>query len=114
MDNHFLSTLGLARRAGKLLLGVDSVREYRKSAALLIYASDASPRVERVLADRKDPAIRVLHNVDDPILSEKDKRFLMNTLGGKITWFDCGGHLGNLFVKEHQECFLESFSVKKK
>ena len=63
---------------------------------------------------RKDPAIRVLHNVDDPILSEKDKRFLMKTLGEKITWFDCGGHLGNLFVREHQECFLESFSGKRK
>lgn len=58
MDKHFLSTLGLARRAGKLLLGVDSVREYRKPAALLIYAADASPRVERALADRKDPVIR--------------------------------------------------------
>ena len=59
---------------------------------------------------RKNPSIRVLHNVDDPILSNRDKRFLMETLGDRITWFDCGGHLGNLFIKEHQECFLNSFS----
>ena len=58
MDKHFLSTLGLARRAGKLLLGADSLRDYRKPVALLIYACDASPRVERVLADRKEPVIR--------------------------------------------------------
>ena len=52
-----LSTLGLARRAGKILLGVDSLSEYRKPVALLIYASDASPRVKRALAERKDPSV---------------------------------------------------------
>ncbi len=54
MNNTFLSTLGLARRAGKLLLGVESVQSYRKPVALLIYASDASPRVKRALSDRRE------------------------------------------------------------
>jgi len=55
--NSFLSTLGLARRAGKLLLGVDSLTAYRKSVALIVYASDASPRVKRALADRTDLSV---------------------------------------------------------
>lgn len=55
--NNFLSTLGLARRAGKLLLGVESVESFRKPIALLIYASDASPRVRRALAGRTDPSV---------------------------------------------------------
>lgn len=56
MDS-FLSTLGLARRAGKLLLGVDSVSSYRKTATLLVFASDASPRVKRALVGREDPSV---------------------------------------------------------
>ena len=55
--NNFLSTLGLARRAGKLLLGVDSIESFRKPVALLIYASDASPRVRRALGGRTDPSV---------------------------------------------------------
>ncbi|MBO5213221.1 MAG: hypothetical protein J6B86_00415 [Clostridia bacterium] len=55
MDKNFLSTLGLARRAGKLLLGVESIQKYRKPVALLIYASDASPRVKRSLSGRTEP-----------------------------------------------------------
>ncbi len=57
MDKNFLSTLGLARRAGKLLLGAESVQKYRKPVELLIFASDASPRVKRALADRSEPSL---------------------------------------------------------
>ena len=55
--NSFLSTLGLARRAGKLLLGLESIEAYRSAAALLIFAEDASPRVKRALSARTDPFI---------------------------------------------------------
>ncbi len=54
--NRFLTTLGLARRAGKLILGVENVSVYRKPVFLLIYASDASPRVKRVLVGRPEPS----------------------------------------------------------
>lgn len=57
MENNLLPTLGLARRAGKLLLGVDSISAYRKPTCLLIYASDASPRVARALSERRDPCV---------------------------------------------------------
>ncbi len=57
MDKSFFSTLGLARRAGKLILGVESIEKYGKPIELLIYASDASPRVKRTLSHRKDPSV---------------------------------------------------------
>ena len=55
--NEFLSTLGLARRAGKLLLGVDAVAVARKPVQLLIFAKDGSPRVLRSLSSRKAPML---------------------------------------------------------
>ena len=57
MDKSVLSTLGLARRAGKVLLGVESVEKCRGPAELLIFASDASPRVKRTLAGRTEPSV---------------------------------------------------------
>ena len=49
----------------------------------------------------------MVHNVDDPILGEGDVRFLNETLGSRVTWFDCGGHLGNLYLAEYQNVLLE-------
>ncbi len=57
MDKTFLPTLGLARRAGKVLMGVESIEKYTKPVELLIFASDASPRVKRALSFRKEPSI---------------------------------------------------------
>lgn len=55
--NKFLTTLGLARRAGKLVLGVESLSAYGGKVSLLIFASDASPRVHRALSKRKEPVL---------------------------------------------------------
>ena len=57
------------------------------------------------------PQVRVLHNIDDPILGEGDVRFLNETLGGRVTWFDCGGHLGNLYLAEYQKVLLETLGA---
>ena len=54
----------------------------------------------------RSPEIRVLHNADDPILDQEDIRFLNETLKERITWFDCGGHMGNLALKEYQQILL--------
>lgn len=63
----------------------------------------------RSIADdlRKNPKIRVLHNMDDPILSPDDRVFLDDVLKEKLTWFDCGGHMGNLYLIEHQQKLCE-------
>ncbi|OQA83712.1 MAG: putative phospholipid-binding lipoprotein MlaA precursor [Lentisphaerae bacterium ADurb.Bin242] len=60
---------------------------------------------------RNNPAVRVIHNIDDPLLSEADRCFLSDTLGSKIIWFDCGGHLGCLFVEEYQKTILAEAGV---
>ena len=55
--------------------------------------------------------IRVIHNIDDPILGENDIRFLSDTLSGRVTWFDRGGHLGNLYLEEYQKTLLENLAL---
>lgn len=49
MDDRLLSLLGLARRAGKLVLGSDAVQEAAlgRGCALILFSSDLSPRTAR-------------------------------------------------------------------
>lgn len=63
---------------------------------------------------RNNPAIRVIHNTDDPLISADDRRFLSDALGPKIIWFDCGGHLGSLFVEEYQQAILKEAGIPEK
>jgi hypothetical protein len=55
----------------------------------------------------RNPRIRVVHSRDDFLLTDADRRFLDRTLGKRLTWFDRGGHLGNLYVTEVQQSLLE-------
>ena len=63
--------------------------------------------IEKTL--REEERIRIIHNADDPLLSRADRRFLTDALDSRIVWFDCGGHLGNLFVQEYWNEFLKNF-----
>ena len=88
-------------------------RERHRGATLAdLNAVSGLHQVEKTL--REAPNIRVLHNVDDPLLSAADRKFLTETLGSRITWFDCGGHLGNLFARQHEEQVLRSFPAQPK
>ncbi len=55
----------------------------------------------------RNPRIRVVHSRDDFLLTDADRHFLDRTLGGRLTWFDRGGHLGNLYVTEVQQSLLD-------
>lgn len=55
----------------------------------------------------RNPRIRVIHSRDDFLLADADRRFLDRTLGKRLTWFDRGGHLGNLYVTEVQQSLLD-------
>ena len=85
--------------------------EYRRehpSATLADLNAEAGlHRIEKTLREARN--IRVIHNVDDPLLSSADRKFLTETLGDRIIWFDCGGHLGNLFAVKHEEQVFRSF-----
>ncbi|MBO4632835.1 MAG: VacJ family lipoprotein [Lentisphaeria bacterium] len=87
--------------------------EYRKKhpgAALSDLNAESGLRgIEKTLREASN--IRVIHNVDDPLLSGPDRIFLTRTLGEKIVWFDCGGHLGNLFSRQHEEQVFRSFPL---
>ena len=60
-----------------------------------------------------DQKVRVIHNHDDFLLTEADRHFLDRTLGKRLTWFDRGGHLGNLYVTEVQQSLLTLAEQKK-
>lgn len=67
-----LSLLGLARRAGKLLLGSDAVREAarRGGCPLILFAADLSPRTARTIraaAEGKNTTTLLLHATMDEI-----------------------------------------------
>ena len=64
MNVRFLTTLGLARRAGKLCYGTDQVT-MTPGVLLLLYAADCAPRTERniirLAEERTILLIRVPH-----------------------------------------------------
>ncbi len=43
-QNSFLTTLGLAKRAGKLIVGWDRISDYKESIEIIFVSSDASER----------------------------------------------------------------------
>lgn len=62
---------------------------------------------------KRNPAIRVIHNYDDFLLSPEDRLWLDRTLGKRITWFDRGAHLGNLYVLTVQNRIVELLQEEK-
>ncbi len=57
---------------------------------------------------RANPKVRVLHNLDDPFLTPADCVYLDKVLGNRLTWFDCGAHMGNMYLTLWQEKLIES------
>lgn len=57
---------------------------------------------------RTSPDIRVLHNWNDVLLSDRDRKWLDGILGQRITWFDAGGHLGNLYLQRVRDAVIEA------
>ena len=55
---------------------------------------------------KNDRSIVVMHNLNDFLTSEKDRQFLDRTLQDRITWFDQGSHLGNLYDGKWQQELL--------
>lgn len=55
---------------------------------------------------KNDPTVIVLHNLNDFLTTDQDRRFLDKTLKDRITWFDQGGHLGNLYDGKWQRELL--------
>lgn len=55
---------------------------------------------------RGRPEVKVLHNIDDFLLTRADRDFLDGEFGDRLTWFSNGGHLGNLYTAPVQEAIV--------
>lgn len=53
-SEQFLSTLGLAKRAGKLVIGWDRISEYKGDIHLIIVSCDASDRTNKNASVRSE------------------------------------------------------------
>ena len=54
--------------------------------------------------------IRVVHNVDDFLVTKEDMKWLEKTLGDRILLFDKGGHLGNLYREDVLDWIVEDIT----
>ena len=61
----------------------------------------------------KTDKVYLIHNWNDILLSEKDKHFLDQTFGKRATWFDAGGHMGNLYLERFRNVLRESADAGK-
>ena len=57
---------------------------------------------------RNNRAVRVLHSADDFLLDDADREFLRGTLGDRLTVFEHGGHLGNLYRDEVRQAMVKA------
>jgi hypothetical protein len=53
--------------------------------------------------------IAVMTNVDDPILTPDNLRFLESTFGGRLKLYPAGGHCGNLRYRDNVSAMLDFF-----
>lgn len=56
MNRNALKTVGLARRAGRLVLGLENLEKTRKTELILL-AADASERTRRAVFRRNEPTV---------------------------------------------------------
>ena len=110
----FVKVKSTPNRRNKLYTLLDEVTftEYAKKALVasygisleqLLWMSDLRSIKEELQSNKK---IRVIHNVDDFLLSPNDHKFLNETLKERMVWFSNGGHLGNLYLDEVQKELL--------
>ena len=65
ISEQFLTTLGLAKRAGKLVIGWDRISEYKGDIRLIIVSCDASERTRKNAAGKAEC---VLTDIDMTLL----------------------------------------------
>lgn len=59
MDKKFFSFLGLARKAGKIVLGYDNIVKRQKNIKLLILSNEAVERTKRNINSLNKPVINI-------------------------------------------------------
>lgn len=59
---------------------------------------------------RGNDKVRVLHTLNDFLVSDEDRRYLDEALGQRITWFTQGGHLGNLYYGQLHQVLINQLT----
>jgi hypothetical protein len=72
----------------------------------LLQRGSLAPIMDRL---RSNPKVHILHNVDDFLAERKSIEALKETLGGRVTLYPYGGHLGNLWYPENKKTVLRFF-----
>ncbi|MBE6390923.1 MAG: VacJ family lipoprotein [Lentisphaerae bacterium] len=60
-------------------------------------------------AIKNHPGVKIIHNYDDFLLNDDERRYLDEAFASKLTWFSHGGHLGNLYYLPVQAFLLTPF-----
>lgn len=69
----------------------------------LVQAGGLYP-LEKILQQKK---VYCLHNWNDFLLSDRDRKWLDRTMKKRMIWFDAGGHLGNIYMKAFRNKLME-------
>lgn len=76
---------------------------YRKQGQdLSLDKMAANSNLRAVESLRTNSKVRVLHNINDFLLDDEDRQWLIETLGDRLTLFEQGGHLGNMYLETFQ------------
>lgn len=60
---------------------------------------------------KRNPEVRVIQSFDDFLLTEEDRKWLDATFGKRLTWFDHGAHLGNLYTLPVQQQIIADLEL---
>lgn len=60
-----------------------------------LFRQSALPSFADAIKDH--PGVKIIHNYDDFLLNDAERRYLDEAFTSKLTWFSHGGHLGNLY-----------------
>ena len=65
--------LGIARKAGYLIIGVDNLKKYNKKLYLLLADSDLSNTINKTIASKEDVRHEIIDNLGELMSIEKCK-----------------------------------------
>ncbi len=101
-----VDSMGFTGYLNELVLPICRENLKRKDATIQELAHITGLRgIEPTL--RNNRKVSILHNLNDFLISDRDRRYLDEVMGDRITWFDQGGHLGNLYRGEWQQELLD-------
>jgi ABC-type transporter lipoprotein component MlaA/pimeloyl-ACP methyl ester carboxylesterase len=60
---------------------------------------------------KNNSKVRVIHNLDDFLENDRQRQYLQDLFKERITFFDHGGHLGNLYTTQFHDAMFKALDV---